>query len=92
MYGYFWDTKRIYLILEFASGGELYKKLKASPNGRFDERTASSYMRQMVQAFTYIHSRHVIHRDIKPENLLDDDGVLKIADFGWSIHSPTQMR
>lgn len=38
MYGYFHDAKRVYLILEFAPKGELYKALKEAPNGRFDEK------------------------------------------------------
>ena len=46
----------------------------------------------MTEALIYLHSKHVIHRDIKPENLLDCGGVLKIADFGWSIHAPSNRR
>lgn len=92
MYGYFWDTKRIYLILEYASNGELYKLLKSQPSQRFDEVQSSRYMRQMIDALQYLHKKRIIHRDIKPENLLDDDGMLKIADFGWSVHAPSNMR
>lgn len=47
----------------------------------------------MADALSYLHSKHVIHRDIKPENLLigiNDD--LKIGDFGWSVHAPSNRR
>lgn len=46
----------------------------------------------MCDALGYLHSKHCIHRDIKPENILNNNGVLKIADFGWSIHCPTKKR
>ena len=39
-----------------------------------------------------MHSRDIIHRDIKPENLLDSLGTLKVADFGWSVHAPSDRR
>lgn len=71
MYGFFWDDKKIYLILEYAPGGELYKDLKKQPNSRYQEATAADYIRQMCQALKYLHSKDVIHRDIKPENLLN---------------------
>lgn len=64
MYGFFWDDERIYLILEYAPGGELYKSLKK--HGRFSEKLASNYVKQMAEALIYLHSKHVIHRDIKP--------------------------
>jgi aurora kinase len=92
MYGYFWDEKRIYMILEFASNGELYKLLKKQPTQQFSEAVASRYMTQMIDALNYLHKKRIIHRDIKPENLLDDGGVLKIADFGFSVHAPKSMR
>lgn len=93
MYGYFHDDKRVYLILEFAPKGELYKELKAQVNGRFGEERAANYIRQLADALKYCHSKKVIHRDIKPENLLLGlKGELKIADFGWSVHAPSSRR
>jgi aurora kinase len=91
MYGYFYDDKRIYLILEYSPGGELYKKLTSK--GRFSERTSATYIRDLAMALDYTHSKHVIHRDIKPENLLlGAHSEIKIADFGWSVHAPTSRR
>jgi len=91
MYGYFYDSKRIYLILEYSPGGELYKKLTAK--GRFSERVAARYISDLSQALRFCHIKHVIHRDIKPENLLiGAQGEIKIADFGWSVHAPTSRR
>lgn len=92
LYGFFWDEKRIYLILEYAPGGELYKELQKSEHHRFTESKASNYVYQMCNALQYIHKKHVIHRDIKPENLLNSCGTLKLADFGWSIHAPSKLR
>lgn len=91
MYGYFHDEKRVYLILEYAKHGALYKLLKT--HGRFDEKTAAIYIRDLTKALIYCHSKKVIHRDIKPENLLiGHNWELKIADFGWSVHSPSSRR
>jgi serine/threonine protein kinase len=91
MYGYFYDQTRIYLILEFAAKGELYKELQKSQ--RFDEKRAAKYIKSLAHALNYCHIKHVIHRDIKPENLLLDlKGDLKIADFGWSVHAPNSRR
>lgn len=91
MYGYFYDQTRIYLIIEYAARGELFKILRDCE--RFDEETSARYIVQMCDAINYCHSKHVIHRDIKPENILVGlDGELKIADFGWSVHAPTSRR
>ena len=91
MYGYFYDSKRIYLILEFSPRGELYKMLTSK--GRFGERQAAQYIHDLSKALSYCHMKHVIHRDIKPENLLIGmKGEIKIADFGWSVHAPTSRR
>ncbi|XP_049857123.1 aurora kinase C-like isoform X2 [Schistocerca gregaria] len=93
LYTYFYDEKKIYLILEFAAKGELYKVLNASPNGRFAEPVAARYMYQVANALQYCHENKVIHRDIKPENLLlTSDDKIKMADFGWSVHAPSNRR
>lgn len=91
LYGYFHDEKRIFLMLEFAGKGELYRQL--TKYGSFTEKRSSRYIDQMADALGYLHAKHVIHRDIKPENLLlGINGELKIADFGWSVHAPGSRR
>jgi len=91
MFGYFFDEKRIYIILEFAPGGELYKTL--TQRGHFTEGMTARYIHDLSIALDYCHKKHVIHRDIKPENLLiGNRGEIKIADFGWSVHAPTSRR
>ncbi|SCV73922.1 BQ2448_6352 [Microbotryum intermedium] len=93
------DEKRIFLMLEFAGKGELYKQLHRC--GKFSEKRSSrsphrhlsQYIAQMADALAYCHRKHVIHRDIKPENLLlGVHGELKIGDFGWSVHAPGNRR
>ncbi|KAK3905104.1 kinase-like domain-containing protein [Staphylotrichum tortipilum] len=91
LYGHFHDSKRIFLILEFAGKGELYKHLRRE--NRFPEWKAAQYIAQMAAALRYLHRKHVIHRDIKPENILVGiHGEIKISDFGWSVHAPNNRR
>ncbi|XP_048437216.1 serine/threonine-protein kinase Aurora-2 isoform X1 [Pyrus x bretschneideri] len=91
LYGYFYDQKRVYLILEYAAKGELYKELQKCKY--FSERRAATYVVSLARALIYCHGKHVIHRDIKPENLLiGAQGELKIADFGWSVHTFNRRR
>ncbi|KAM0273520.1 hypothetical protein ACHAQH_008316, partial [Verticillium albo-atrum] len=91
LYGHFHDTKRIFLVLEFAGKGELYKHLRRA--NRFPEGRAAQYVAQMTSALRYLHRKHVIHRDIKPENILVGiHGEIKISDFGWSVHAPGNRR
>ena len=86
MHGFFFDDRRVYIILEYAAGGELYGHLKEA--GRFDERRAAGYVSQMIRAMKYLHSLDIIHRDLKPENiLLCKNDVVKLSDFGWSVHT-----
>ncbi|XP_051270364.1 aurora kinase A [Dicentrarchus labrax] len=91
LYGYFHDSSRVYLILEFAPKGELYSELQRC--GSFPEDRSATYIMELADALNYCHSKKVIHRDIKPENLLlGANGELKIADFGWSVHTPSSRR
>ena len=59
LFGYFYDECRVYLILEFAPKGELYKSLKQQPEGRFDEKLSARYINQMADALSYCHSKKV---------------------------------
>nr|UFP37824.1 CIPK9 [Lonicera japonica] len=73
---------KVYFILEFAKGGELFAKIA---RGRFSEDLSRKYFRQLISAVGYCHSRGIFHRDLKPENLLlDDNWDLKVTDFGLS--------
>nr|DAD36141.1 TPA_asm: hypothetical protein HUJ06_006781 [Nelumbo nucifera] len=77
---------KIYIVLEFVDGGELFDKIVN--NGRLKEDEARRYFQQLINAVDYCHSRGVYHRDLKPENLLlDSYGVLKVSDFGLSALS-----
>lgn len=50
----------------------------------------TGYISQLCSAVTYLHQNSIIHRDIKPENILiAPGGVVKLADFGWSVHNPS---
>ncbi|EDV24358.1 uncharacterized protein TRIADDRAFT_27001 [Trichoplax adhaerens] len=73
----------LYLIMEYASGGEVFDYLVT--HGRMKEKEARSKFRQIVSAVQYCHQKRVIHRDLKAENLLlDGDMHIKLADFGFS--------
>jgi carbon catabolite-derepressing protein kinase len=81
---------KIYLIVDFAGGGELFNKL--SRRGRFPESLARRYFQQLVSALCFCHKNGVAHRDLKPQNLLlDADGNLKVSDFGLSA-LPEQLK
>ncbi|RDW89262.1 putative protein kinase [Coleophoma cylindrospora] len=80
----FQDHEKLYLILEYAQGGELFTHLKQER--MFPEDVASFYMAEMVLALEHLHRNlGVVYRDLKPENcLLDAEGHLLLTDFGLS--------
>ncbi|CAG8733397.1 2465_t:CDS:1, partial [Funneliformis mosseae] len=86
LYGYFHDKDRVFLVLEFAENGELYKRLQNY--GPFTERQTACYISQIAVALSYLQKKKVIHRDMKPENLLlSNNDIVKVSDFGWAIHT-----
>ncbi|PNY12430.1 CBL-interacting serine/threonine-protein kinase 6-like protein [Trifolium pratense] len=76
------SKSKIYIAMELVRGGELFNKIV---KGRLKEDVARVYFQQLISAVDFCHSRGVYHRDLKPENLLlDEDGNLKVSDFGLS--------
>ncbi|WOH11945.1 hypothetical protein DCAR_0831441 [Daucus carota subsp. sativus] len=76
---------KIFFIMEYVRGGELFNKVA---KGRLKEDVARKYFQQLISAVGFCHSRGVFHRDLKPENiLLDENGDLKVSDFGLSAIS-----
>ncbi|KAK0846372.1 hypothetical protein LTS02_014926 [Friedmanniomyces endolithicus] len=84
LYYAFQDHEKLYLILEYAQGGELFHHL--AMERMFSEEVAAFYMAEMVLALEHLHHNvRVIYRDLKPENcLLDAEGHLLLTDFGLS--------
>ncbi|XP_027345145.1 CBL-interacting serine/threonine-protein kinase 12-like isoform X2 [Abrus precatorius] len=76
---------KIYFVMEYVRGGELFNKVA---KGRLKEHVARNYFQQLISAVEFCHARGVYHRDLKPENLLlDENGNLKVSDFGLSAVS-----
>uniref|UniRef100_A0A0R3RVA8 Aurora kinase n=1 Tax=Elaeophora elaphi TaxID=1147741 RepID=A0A0R3RVA8_9BILA len=91
LYGYFHDEDRVYMVLEFAPKGNLFERLQKMK--KFPPKLAANYMYQLTSAMHYCQQRKVLHRDLKPENvLISAKEVLKISDFGWSVHEPSSRR
>jgi len=83
MLAVFQDEKRLCMLLEYVNGGELFSHLRKE--GRLPNDDAAFYAGEIILAFQYLHSIHIVYRDLKPENLLiDTDGHMKVTDFGFA--------
>jgi eukaryotic-like serine/threonine-protein kinase len=71
----------VYLVMEYADGGDIGAMLKNSPEGLGEENTRRILL-AVVEGLTYLHQRKIIHRDIKPANIFVSSGVVKLGDFG----------
>ncbi len=77
----FQSNLRLYFIMPFVRGGELYKVFQSKK--RFPEHVVKFYAAQIALAIRYLHLQGIAHRDLKLENILiDADGYLKIIDYG----------
>ena len=82
---FFYQTQeRLYFACPFIIGGDLYHKLKNEIF--FKEDLVRFYTAQVAIALQHLHDLNIAYRDLKPENiLLDEDGYIKLCDFGSSI-------
>lgn len=81
--GHFQDEHKVYMVLEYVQGGELFSYLRAQE--RFPDDVAKIYAAELILAFSYLHGLGIAYRDLKPENLLiTPKGSLKITDFGFA--------
>ncbi|CBN80412.1 EsV-1-111 [Ectocarpus siliculosus] len=82
------SNTHLYLVLEYAGGGELFTKI--ANQGKLPDKLSKRYFKQIMDGVRFCHNLYICHRDIKPENiLLDSDDNVKIADFGFaSIMEP----
>lgn len=79
----FQTEKKLYLVMEYLNGGELFHHIKKIK--KMDESVAVFYLSQIVCALDFLHENHIIYRDLKPENIvLNDNGYIKLTDFGLS--------
>eukprot|EP00873_Tetraselmis_striata_P006220 jgi/Tetstr1/426484/TSEL_016785.t1 len=86
LYGVFEDQYSLVMILEYASQGDVLKKLTSSLKGMLTETDAKSIVRSLLKSLVYVHEQGIIHRDIKPENILiTRKGDVKLTDFGVCI-------
>jgi len=83
LYDVYETSKYLFLVLEYAPGGELFDYLVKK--GRLEEHEALFIFQQIISGIDYCHQHLICHRDLKPENiLLDMDNNIKIADFGMA--------
>ncbi|CAF1189536.1 unnamed protein product [Rotaria magnacalcarata] len=91
MYDFFYDSSRIYVILEYAANDTLASYLKHHQH--LDNIRTATFIYQIADALSYCHRLKIMHRDLKPENiLLGQFHEIKLADFGLALHCPSSRR
>ena len=84
MYHYIMRPSKIYMILEYACGGDMLSYIQKL-SGPVPDKDCKLWMRQSCSALQYLHQNNIIHRDLKLENLLiDSKRNIKLCDFGFS--------
>lgn len=77
------DTKNLYLVMEYLTGGELLDSITTSK--RNHEKVTAEAMEKIVRSLLHCHSLNITHKDIKPDNIMyDEAGQVKLIDFGLS--------
>lgn len=83
LYCTFQDPDNLFMVLEFACGGELFSHMRHA--GHLSDEATRFYISELVLVLQYLHSRRVAYRDLKPENILiDRQGHVKVTDFGFA--------
>ncbi|KAH8035374.1 hypothetical protein HPB51_004615 [Rhipicephalus microplus] len=85
-YDSFLEEKSLAIVMEYASGGNLYDYLKQRGGALISEEQVLSYFVQVLLALEHVHSRQILHRDLKTQNLLLNQcrSIVKVGDFGIS--------
>ncbi|EGR27829.1 protein kinase domain protein, partial [Ichthyophthirius multifiliis] len=91
LFYYFEDKQNVYLVLEYCEQGNLYSVLKKL--NKLNQNIAFRFFYQTCLGVYHLHKNGIIHRDLKPENLLiDQNGDIKLCDFGWSAEQNNSVR
>ena len=84
LYDSFFEQNHYYLVMEYCDGGDVERFVKSKPTRTISEAEALIFFKQMLNGFQALHKEKVMHRDFKLANVLIHDGILKIADLGFS--------
>uniref|UniRef100_A0A6S9RXG1 Protein kinase domain-containing protein n=1 Tax=Chrysotila carterae TaxID=13221 RepID=A0A6S9RXG1_CHRCT len=84
LYEIYDEPKKMHLVMELVTGGELFDRIVAK--GNYTEKDAADTIGTLCSALGYLHKKNIVHRDLKPENILyqsrEDNACIKVADFG----------
>jgi len=84
------DENNLYFIMEFIPGGELFSYIHEI---KLSEERAKFYAAEILLVLEYLHSKQIVYRDLKPENiLLENDGHIKLVDFGFAKKIPERSK